>query len=43
MIGYFARHRTAGNLVMFAFIIGGLFAAPVLQRETFPRIQPNKV
>ncbi len=43
MIRYFARHRTAGNLVMFAFIIGGLFAAPVLQRETFPRIQPNKV
>ena len=43
MIRYFARHRTAGNLVMFAFIIGGLFAAPVLQRETFPRVQPDKV
>ena len=43
MIGYFARHPTAANLVMLAFIVSGLFAAPVLQRETFPRVQPNKV
>ncbi len=43
MIGYFARHPTAANLVMLALIIGGLFAAPVLQRETFPRVQANKV
>ena len=43
MIDYFARHPTAANLVMLAFLIGGLFAAPVLQRETFPRVQPKKV
>jgi multidrug efflux pump subunit AcrB len=43
MIGYFARHPTAANLVMLAFIVSGLTAAPVLQRETFPRVQPNRV
>ena len=43
MIRYFADHPTAANLVMIAFIVGGLFAAPVLQRETFPRVQPSKV
>ncbi len=43
MIRYFASHPTAANLVMVAFIVAGLFAAPVLQRETFPRIQPSKV
>ncbi|HSG94149.1 MAG TPA: efflux RND transporter permease subunit, partial [Afifellaceae bacterium] len=43
MIGYFARHPTAANLVMLAFIISGLVAAPLLQRETFPRVQPNRV
>ena len=43
MIRYFARHPTAANLIMLAFIVAGLFAAPILQRETFPRIQPKKV
>ncbi len=43
MIRYFANHPTAANLVMIAFVVGGLFAAPVLQRETFPRVQPSKV
>ncbi len=43
MIRYFARHPTAANLVMIAFIVSGLFAAPVLQRETFPRVQADKV
>jgi len=43
MIRYFARHPTAANLVMLAFIAAGLFAAPVLQRETFPRVQPNEI
>ncbi|MEM8645171.1 MAG: efflux RND transporter permease subunit [Pseudomonadota bacterium] len=43
MIRYFASHPTAANLVMVAFIVVGLFAAPVLQRETFPRVQPSKV
>jgi multidrug efflux pump subunit AcrB len=43
MIRYFAHHPTAANLAMLAFIIGGLFAAPSLQRETFPRVEPDKV
>ena len=43
MIRYFARHPTAANLVMLAFIVCGLFAAPLLQRETFPRVQPKRV
>jgi len=43
MIRYFASHPTAANLVMLAFIVCGLFAAPLLQRETFPRVQPKKV
>jgi len=43
MIRYFSNHPTAANLVMIAFIVCGLFAAPVLQRETFPRVQPRKV
>jgi len=43
MIRYFASHPTAANLVMLALIVSGLFAAPLLQRETFPRVQPKKV
>lgn len=43
MIRYFSGHPTAANLMMIAFIVCGLFAAPLLQRETFPRVQPNKV
>ena len=43
MIRYFVRHPTAANLVMLAFIVCGLFAAPLLQRETFPRVQPKRV
>ncbi len=43
MISYFARHPTAANILMLAFIVGGLFAAPGLHRETFPRIEPSKV
>jgi hydrophobic/amphiphilic exporter-1 (mainly G- bacteria), HAE1 family len=43
MIRYFIGHRTAANLLMLAFIIAGLFVVPLLQRETFPRVQPNKV
>jgi len=43
MIEYFVRHPTAANLVMLALIISGLVSVPVLQRETFPRVQPNKV
>lgn len=43
MIRYFAGHPTAANLVMLAFVVLGLFAAPTLQRETFPRIEPRRV
>ena len=43
MIEYFARHPTAANLVMIALIAAGVFAAPFLQRETFPRVEPNRV
>ncbi len=43
MIRYFASHTTAGNLLMIAFIVAGLFAWPMLQRETFPRIEPRRV
>ncbi|MBT4888490.1 MAG: efflux RND transporter permease subunit, partial [Rhodospirillales bacterium] len=43
MIRYFANHPTAANLMMVAFLVAGLFAAPQLQRETFPRIEPRYV
>ncbi len=43
MIRYFASHPTAANLVMIALIVAGLAAAPALQRETFPRVQPRKI
>jgi multidrug efflux pump subunit AcrB len=43
MIRFFVNHPTAANLVMIGFIAAGLFAAPVLQRETFPRVEPNRV
>ena len=43
MIRYFAAHPTAANLLMVAFLVIGLFAAPTLQRETFPRIEPRQV
>jgi len=43
MIRYFAGHPTAANLLMIAFLVGGIFAAPLLQRETFPRVQPSRV
>ena len=43
MIRFFTGHPTAANLVMLAFIALGLFAAPTLQRETFPRLEPRRV
>ena len=43
MIEYFARHPTIANLLMIGFLAVGLLAAPSLQRETFPRIEPSKV
>ncbi len=43
MIRYFVSHPTAANLVMLALIVSGLFAAPLLYRETFPRVEPRRV
>ena len=36
MIGFFARHPTAANLLMIAFLAVGLFSVGSLRRETFP-------
>ncbi len=43
MIRFFARHPTAANLFMGAFLVLGLFTLPNLRRDTFPRIEPSKV
>jgi len=43
MIRFFTAHPTAANLIMIALIVLGVFAAPTLQRETFPRLEPRKV
>ena len=43
MIRFFTAHPTAANLIMIGFIVLGVFAAPTLQRETFPRLEPRKV
>ena len=43
MIGYFARHPTAANLLMLAVMILGLIGLPKLQRDTFPVIPPTEV
>lgn len=43
MIRFFAGHPTAANLVMIGFLAIGFFSWPMLPRETFPRLEPNKV
>ncbi len=43
MIRWFALHQTAANLFMLSIIILGLISLPNLQRETFPRIENDKV
>ncbi len=43
MIRFFADHPTAANLLMIGFLVVGMMAWPTLQRETFPRVEPNKV
>ncbi|MGE3247412.1 MAG: efflux RND transporter permease subunit, partial [Beijerinckiaceae bacterium] len=43
MIRYFASHPTAANLVMIGFLAIGLVSLPMLPRETFPRLEPNRV
>ena len=43
MIEFFTKHPTIANLLMIAFLAVGAVAAPTLQRETFPRVEPNKL
>ena len=43
MIAFFARHPTAGNLLMLFLIVLGLSALPRLQRETFPDFAAQEV
>ena len=43
MIRLFAAHPTAANILMLAFIVLGLAAAPNLQRDTFPLVAPTLV
>lgn len=41
MVGFFARHPTAANLLLLFLAILGLSALPNLQRETFPRFDSD--
>ncbi len=43
MIAFFARHPTAGNLLMLFLAVLGLSALPGLQRETFPDFAAQEV
>lgn len=43
MIGFFARHPTAANLLMLIIISLGLISLPDIKRETFPVFQAKKV
>lgn len=43
MIGWFAGHPTAANLLLIVLLAMGLFAAPSLKRETFPDYRPVEV
>ena len=43
MIRFFATHPTAANLLMIAFIVIGLAAAPSVKRETFPDLPPDEI
>lgn len=43
MIRYFAAHPTAANLLLILIVAAGIFAAPTLKRETFPRFAANEV
>ena len=43
MIGYFARHPNAANLLMAAIMILGAVSLPSLTRETFPDIASDTV
>jgi len=42
MIRWFTAHTTAANLLLLLFIAAGVFAAPMLNRETFPDFRPTE-
>jgi multidrug efflux pump subunit AcrB len=42
MIRWFTGHPTAANLLLVLFIVAGVFAAPMLNRETFPDFRPTE-
>lgn len=43
MIRFFAAHPTMANLLMAAFLLAGVFSAPSLLRETFPKADQSEV
>jgi len=43
MIGFFARHPTAANLLMILFLFIGLLSLDRLRRETFPDYMPTEI
>jgi len=43
MIGWFARHPTAANLLMMILVVLGIITLPKLRRETLPDITPWEV
>ncbi len=43
MISFFARHPTAANLLMIAFLVAGGLTAPRILRETQPDFVPTEV
>ncbi|MEO1615213.1 MAG: efflux RND transporter permease subunit [Planctomycetota bacterium] len=43
MISFFARHPTAANLLMFAFLAVGLLSIGSLRRETFPDFDSSEL
>ncbi len=43
MISFFAKHPTAANLLMIAFLALGLLSLPSLRRETFPDFRTREV
>jgi multidrug efflux pump subunit AcrB len=43
MIRFFTHHPTIANLLMILFLTAGLFVAPGLLRETFPRAELSQV
>ncbi len=38
MLGFFARHSVAANLVMLLFMVGGLMMVPTIRQEVFPEV-----